>query len=40
MLTLAGAIDVMTGPDSRSLRGTVLPFRFRDVAPREAMNRN
>jgi beta-glucosidase len=36
----AGAIDVMAGPDSRNLKGTVLPFRFRDVAPREAMNRN
>ncbi|MEJ1935615.1 glycoside hydrolase family 3 C-terminal domain-containing protein, partial [Nostoc sp. NIES-2111] len=37
---VAGAVDVMVGPDSRNLRGTVLPFRFRDVAPREAMNRN
>ncbi len=37
---VAGAIDVMAGPDSRSLRSTVLPFRFRDVSPREAMNRN
>ena len=37
---VAGAVDVMVGPDSRSLRGTVLPFRFRDVTPREAMNRN